>query len=103
MGWGRMFLLGDLGQQMDLGDHEQALDGLKRRLAAGAARLTETNKELQRLATENNELKLYVAALFRILVAQQIVTPEELRSLVQRIDAEDGTVDDAWAGRVLPD
>ena len=31
MGWGRLFLLGSLGQQLDLQDHEDAIEYLERR------------------------------------------------------------------------
>ena len=32
MGWGRWLLLGDLGQQMDLADHQAEIDNLKEEL-----------------------------------------------------------------------
>ena len=100
MGWGRMFLLGNIGQQMDLDDQQGELDRMKRQLDSSSARLTGSTQELQRLATENDELKLYVATIFRVLVSKKVVSQEELRDLIHAIDREDGQTDQAFRGDV---
>ena len=74
MGWGRMLLLGNIGQQMDLDDHEADLASLKRRLERSTLKLGQAGEELERLRAENDELKLYLAAVFRILLAKNIVS-----------------------------
>ena len=102
MGWGRMLLLGNFGQQMDLDDHETAIDGLRRQLERSTDKLTRTSAELRSLQAENDELKLYVAALFRVLLAKNLVTHRELTDLVQAIDREDGQEDSAFRGDVIP-
>ena len=102
MGWGRMLLLGNIGQQMDLDDHEADLASLKRRLERSTLKLGQAGEELERLRAENDELKLYLAAVFRILLAKNIVTHGELTGLVQAIDREDGEEDGAFRGDVVP-
>jgi hypothetical protein len=94
MGWGRYFLLGDWGQQMDLEDQRQDIDRLKRRLEMQAPPPAES----LRLTGEINELKLYIAAIFRVLVTKKIVSQHELKDLIHAIDQEDGKIDNAFEG-----
>ena len=102
MGWGRMLLLGDIGQQMDLGDLEQEVADLRNRLKAGRARHAEVDRELERLAADHDELKLYVAAILRALVSRGVVSRDELGDLVRSVDAEDGDPDNAYRGDIAP-
>jgi hypothetical protein len=97
-----MLLLGNIGQQMDLDDHESDIATLRLRLERSTARLTRTSAELKQLQAENDELKLYLATVFRILVAKNIVTHRELTELVSAIDREDGEEDNAFRGDVIP-
>jgi hypothetical protein len=57
--------------------------------------------ELRRLTVENNELKLYIATIFRLLLDKDIVTLAELEALASAIDREDGVEDGRRAGPVL--
>jgi hypothetical protein len=59
-------------------------------------------QQLDDLEGQIYELKLYMAAVFRTLVAKKIATAEELRKLAAEIDAEDGAVDREYFGEVLP-
>jgi hypothetical protein len=102
MGWGRMFLLGNIGQQMDLDDLEQEIASLKHRLKAGRERHDQSDRELDRVAAENDELKLYVATILRVLVSKGIVSQRELGELIRSIDAEDGHSDNAYRGSIVP-
>ena len=102
MGWGRMLLLGNVGQQMDLDDLEREIADLKDRLKAGRARHAEADRELERLAAEHDELKLYVAAILRALVAKGVVSQRELGDLVRSVDVEDGRPDGAYRGGLAP-
>lgn len=46
-------------------------------------------------------LRLHVATLYRLLTTKGIGTPEEIRSLMEKIDAEDGAADEEFFGDVL--
>lgn len=99
MGWGRLFLLGNIGQQLDLSQQAREIEQLKRALAAsGGATERREADEISRLRDENNELKLYVAAVLRLLVSKGIASHEEIQSLVRAIDAGDGTPDGRYEG-----
>jgi hypothetical protein len=96
MGWGRFLLLGNLGQQLDISDQQNEIARLREELyrnrsAAGAV-------DGARLQAENDELRLYLAAVIRILVSKGIVSGEEIKRVVDIIDVEDGTRDGRHRG-----
>jgi hypothetical protein len=101
MGWGRWLLLDDLGQQHDLGEHLAEINILQQRLNKTTKGQASVVDELCRLIAENNELKLYVSTIFRLLLDKGMVTLEEVESLVSAIDREDGAEDGRRKGPVL--
>lgn len=93
MGWGRFLLLGNLGQQLDLSDQQREMDDLRdelRRMRRSDANTT----TLAELRAENDELRLYLTALMRLLATKGVVTREELEQIV----AEDGESDGGLRG-----
>ncbi|MCX7006315.1 MAG: hypothetical protein NTY53_03545 [Kiritimatiellaeota bacterium] len=100
MGWGRYLLLGDLGQQLDLSDQKEEIaqlrEELQRSRSAGAA----PTGEIARLQAENDELRLYLAALVRLLVTKGVVTPGEIKQCVDAIDSADGARDGRYSGPI---
>jgi hypothetical protein len=102
MGWGRMFLLGDWGQQMDIEAQKQELEDLREQIQSGAATGDATlNSRMARLEKENGELRLYLAALIRYLGHKGILSQIEFRTLVEAIDREDGSIDGSYKGQVM--
>ncbi len=100
MGWGRYLLLGSLGQQLDLSDQRAEIDQLRNELRTARVAGPAGPGPIRQLQQENDELRLYIAALVRILVNKRVVTAEELREVVEAIDAEDGTPDGRYEGRL---
>jgi hypothetical protein len=102
MGWGRFFLLGDLGQQLDLSDQRAEIDRLRQEMlrSRSAGSGSGSAAETRRFQAENDELRLYLAAVIRILVSKRVVTQAEIRQIVDVIDAEDGTVDGKFTGNL---
>ncbi len=101
MGWGRMLLLGNIGQQMDIQEQKDELQQMRRdmlrrrrREAAGTA------ARLEELEAENDELRLYMAAIVRLLVSKGVASREEMAELVATIDAEDGATDGRFGGPI---
>lgn len=97
-----MLLLGDVGQQLDIRDTHQALARISAQLRATGRFDQEVAQRLDSLARENAELKLYLAAIVRLLVAKGAITPEELQDIVDVIDRSDGTGDGRFDGSVKP-
>ena len=103
MGWGRYFLLGDFGQQLDLADHEAEIENLKRELRSRPMASSTVEQRLDMLQRESDELKLYLAAVLRLLVAKKVATADEIKAVVAAIDREDGVADKRFTGRMLPE
>lgn len=101
MGWGRMLLLGNLGQQMDIDDLETSIRQSKRTMAENARSVEDVQSSVVELQVENDQLKLYLAAVVRILMDKGLTTEADIRRLVQIIDAEDGSADDRRTGGIV--
>jgi nitrate/nitrite-specific signal transduction histidine kinase len=103
MGWGRMFLLGNWGQQMDIEEQKEEIEGLKQQLNesyVGSRGALDLQSRVARLEIENNELRLYLAALVKYLGRQGTINQYDFRKLVEAIDAEDGQTDGGYKGRI---
>ena len=100
MGWGRYLLLGDLGQQLDLSDQRSEIDRLRSEIRQSRSASPDQSRQLEELQADNEELRLYLAAVVRILVSRGVVTAEEIKQLVEAIDAQDGSVDGKYSGDI---
>lgn len=98
MGWGRMLLLGNIGQQLDISDVQGELGRITDYLQATSKFDARTADTLKQLARENAELRLYLAATLRLLAAKGLVTEAELTAIVDTIDRSDGQPDGGFAG-----
>ena len=101
MGWGRTFLLGDVGNRMDISDCEQDIRVLKESLMELHQEENEVDAELYAVQMENNQLKLYLAAVIRLLTSKGLIAKEDIQKMVEIIDAEDGAMDGKARGEVL--
>jgi hypothetical protein len=86
MGWGRMLLLGNFGQQMDIGDLEGAVQGMRDEFARNESLDSAQQRDIEQLRQENHELKLYLAMLLRLLVAKGVIQASEVETTVQAIE-----------------
>lgn len=100
MGWGRYLLLGDLGQQLDLADRKSEIENLRSELRRSRLSTRDASGDLERLQDENDELRLYLATVVRLLISKGVFSREEMRKVVDAIDAEDGTRDGRYQGNV---
>jgi hypothetical protein len=96
MGWGRYLLLGNFGQQMDLADHEAEIENLKRELRSKRKASATVEQRLDTLQRESDELKLYLAAVIRLMVAKRLATADEIKAVVAAVDREDGIADNRF-------
>ncbi len=98
MGWGRYFFLGDLGQQLDLADQKGEIESLRDELRRNRAHSPAA--DVAQLQAENDELRLYLAAVVRLLTSKGIVSRDELQRMVDVIDAQDGQRDGRHKGAI---
>jgi hypothetical protein len=97
-----MFLLGNIGQQLDLSEHARELESLKTEVGFERALREGADEMIGRLKREHAEVKMYLAALVRLLQAKRVVTVDEIRQIVDVLDNEDGAADGAYDGPVVP-
>lgn len=82
MGWGRMMLLGNVGQQLDIQDVENAVRQMQT-VFAQAQNLDRTQeRSIEQLQGELHELKLYLATLMKLLVAKGVIRQAEVDAAV---------------------
>ncbi len=86
MGWGRMFLLGNVGQQMDIDEVQEYLNAAITEINQNQKLDLEQAAQIERLTIENRELKLYTLALVRILSSKGIISQLELNSIVATVE-----------------
>ena len=103
MGWGRFLLLGNLGQQLDIQDQNMEIQHLRNELARQRnSSPIATSLPIKELQKENDELKLYIAALVKILITKGVATSDEIKQMVQIIDSQDGSQDGKLTGDINP-
>jgi hypothetical protein len=96
-----MLLLGNLGQQLDIEDQRRQLQSPRSRVRAESREAAQSIEvRLDILERQSDEMKLYLAALARYLVAKGLVEPNEFARLVDEVDAEDGASDGRFKGRL---
>jgi hypothetical protein len=101
MGWGRMFLLGNLGQQLDIEDQRRELQELRSRMRSESRPSTQDIElRLDVLERQSDEMKLYLAALVRYLASKGQIDLGEFAKLVDQVDAEDGSADGRYKGNL---
>ena len=88
MGWGRMLFLGNIGQQLDLDDVGAEIQRIKDTFAQVSEVDHAQGNELLRLRHENDELRLYLATLMRLLVQKGVLTTQETASMAAAIDTD---------------
>jgi hypothetical protein len=93
MGWGRTLLLGDVGNRLDIGDCEKMIAELYRDAANKNRVNTNQDSDIQKLQFENEQLKLYLVSLVRLLITKGVIEEDEFRRFVDIIDGEDGKMD----------
>lgn len=108
MGWGRLLLLGNIGQQLDLSDQKAEIEELRVELERNRALtmgtpvdLGSVEREIRALHAENDELRLYLTAIIRLLVSKGAVTQDELIEIVNAVDSEDGLPDGRYSGNIV--
>lgn len=90
MGWGRMFLLGNVGQQMDIEDIKDYLNRAIEEINKGEEVNEHQGRQIARLTKENQELRLYVLGLMRVLKHKGMLTEGELASVVSAVEGVAG-------------
>jgi hypothetical protein len=87
MGWGRMMFLGNVGQQLDIGDLETTVTEMQNAVLDNQRTDLDQAKNIATLQRENRDLKLYLATLIRLLVAKGIIKAKEIETVVRAVES----------------
>ena len=87
MGWGRMMSLGNVGQQLDIGELERAVTDMQNAVLDNQRTDLDQAKGIGALHRENRDLKLYLATLIRLLVSKGVIKPEEIETVVRAVES----------------
>jgi hypothetical protein len=79
-------LLGDVGNQLDIQDARAELERLRRSWSDGVSKDREQDERLRALADENEQLKLCLIALVRLLVAKGVLAGADVTEIVNVLD-----------------
>ena len=88
MGWGRMLLMGNVGQQLDIGDVENAVNEMQSAFLENQQADLKQEHSITELRRENQELKLYLATMVRLLVSKGVLKPEEVEATVDAVEQQ---------------
>jgi len=88
MGWARFLLLGDC-ERLDPEMHRIELDRLRAQASTRRIITERMDHQLDDLRRENDELKVSLAAVVRILAAKQILTEADVMSVVAASESRD--------------
>ena len=86
MGWGRLLLMGNVGQQLDIGDLEGSIKEMQSAVLENQNVDLSQARSIADLQRENRELKLYLATLIRLLVSKGVLKTEEVEATVNAIE-----------------
>jgi hypothetical protein len=100
MGWGKLFFVGEVLQQLDMANQKREIANLRDELQKNRGSSGGAAGDLASLQAENDELRLYLAAVVRLLISKGIISQEEMKQVVDAVDAEDGVRDGKYKGRV---
>lgn len=81
-----MFLLGNVGQQLDIGDLERVVREMQDEVSSTQRSDVDQDKSIALLRRENRDLKLYLATVVRLLVAKGVLKSEEVETIVDAIE-----------------
>ena len=81
-----MMLLGNVGQQLDIQDLENAIRDMQSAFSQTQNLDRTQERSIEQLQSENHELKLYLATLVKLLVAKGVIRQEEVDAAVQAIE-----------------
>lgn len=98
-----MLGLGNWEQQPDISHQRNAFDSLRREMKHRAVSRgnTDLGQPVAGLEKENDDLRLYLASLVRYLGNKGTLQKEEFCSIIDVVDAEDGTADSRHKGNIM--
>jgi predicted nucleic acid-binding Zn-ribbon protein len=86
MGWMRTLFQGDIGQNLEIEALRERLDQMR---DEGTPAARTQKRQIEALQEEMHELKLRLGVLIKLLVAKNLLTAEEIASMIAALEPED--------------
>jgi hypothetical protein len=86
MGWMRTLFMGQIGQNLAIEELEERLNQMRAEETPAARTQEQQIKDLQE---ETHKLKVRLAALIKLLVAKNLLTAQEIASMIAVLEPED--------------
>jgi hypothetical protein len=83
-----MLLMGNVGQQLDIGELENAVGEMQSAFLENQRSDLDQARHIAALRRENQELTLYLATVVRLLVSKGVLQPAEVETIVRAIEPE---------------
>lgn len=100
MGWGKRMLLDDVAEHPNLEASERDIARLCQHVRLQSRVDSDQDSRMEMLEAENSELKLYLAAIIRLLIAKGAMSRAEFARFVDIIDRSDGAEDGQFRGDI---
>jgi hypothetical protein len=86
MGWMRTLFMGDIAQNLEIEDLQKRLDQMRDEQTPAA---WNQGKQIETLQEETHKLKVRLAVLIKLLVAKNVLTVQEIASMIAVLEPED--------------
>jgi hypothetical protein len=85
MGWMRTLFQGDVGQNLEIEELQDRLDQMRDEMPVARTQA----QQIQALQDETHKLKVRLAVLMKLLVAKNVLTAQEIASMIAVLEPED--------------
>lgn len=86
MGWARTFLLGDIGNRLDIEDTERDIERLRNAARSQASTDAAQDERIVALEERIESLQLVVGGLARLLVTRGVLEQNEVERVVEAVE-----------------
>ena len=86
MGWMRTLFQGDIGQNLEIEELQKRIDQIRDEKTPAA---WTQKKQIEALQVETHELKLRLVVLIKLLVSKNLLTAQEIASMIATLEPED--------------
>ena len=85
VGWMRTLFMGDIGQNLEIQNIQERLDEMRHEKTPAALN---QEKQIEALREEVHELRLRLAVLMKLLVGKNVLTAQEIASMIAALEPE---------------
>ena len=101
MGWGRILLQSEAADQSEINEIERDIRYIQHDIRTTFRKDMSQDQAIKALIDQNAEIKLYLAALIRLLLANSTISKAELATIIESVDASDGKADGKYDGEIM--